>query len=110
MGIRVVVFDRVDSRSDRYSLSVVMRRRSNELTQMVTAVYGPSCSENRQDFSKELRAIRNWWDFSWVKWGDLTIVKFPDKCRGGDNNDRDRHEFNNLISKLRMIKVPFKDQ
>lgn len=42
--------------------------------------------------------------------GDFNIVRFSNECRGGDNNDKDRDGFNDLVGELKLKEILFTDR
>lgn len=60
IGVRAKSFKVSDTRTSDYTLSVMVRCQFDGFTQVITTVYGPNHSEDRQSFWDELRGIKAW--------------------------------------------------
>lgn len=55
---------------------------------------------------EDLHRIRRHTKGLWVVGGDFNVVHYANEQLGGDTNNRERQEFNDLISSLPLIEVP----
>lgn len=72
-------FEIIDSFSGSYYAIVVVRRRADGWSQMVTVVYGPNRSEERTELWKEIKEVRSLYDKPWIIGGDFNIIRYGHK-------------------------------
>lgn len=58
------------------SLFVIVRCKSDNWMEIVSAVYGPNHSVDRGDFWNEIQEVQNWKQLLWIIGGDFNFVHF----------------------------------
>lgn len=94
----------------RFILSVILKGRTENWRQLVTAVYGPNHSEFPKDCREEIGNLRLCHKLSWVIGGDFNIVRFSEERLGDNTNIGERALFNELINRAELKEIPLHDR
>lgn len=87
----------------QFSLSVVLKNRTDNQVWMYTIVYGPVISTLKSDFWAELRQIRLSWTGLWLVSGDFNSIRSRSEKLGHNFNVRLSRNFNDFVHDSHLV-------
>lgn len=89
-----------------YSISVLLEDLSNNSVWLVSPIYGPSDSGQREMLWRELDDIRSRWNGPWCIEGDWNIIRFPSEKLGCNRISSDMVSFSDWVNKHSLVDLP----
>lgn len=89
-----------------YSISVLLEDLSNNSVWLVSSVYGPSDSGQREMLWRELDDIRSRWNGPLCIGGDWNIIRFPSEKLGCSRISSDMVSFSDWVNKHSLVDLP----
>ncbi len=93
-----------------FSLSVRLKHIPSGVEFFVTNVYGPPSWTGKEDFCRELLALKADCGGVWVKCGDFNMTKNLQEKRGRSWSGRLMDLFSGMVNELEMIDLPMSNQ
>jgi hypothetical protein len=77
-----------------FSITLLIRNKTDGYIWMFTTVYGPTLLNLRNDFWNELNNIRTFFDVAWIIGGDFNVVRYRSERKGKFFNHSVSSKFN----------------
>nr|CAD1818104.1 unnamed protein product [Ananas comosus var. bracteatus] len=100
------LFDCVQEWKGSFSLTVLLKRRVDGATFMISNVYGPTTASLRADFFLELRSFSNFTSGAWTMVGDFNVLLSVDDKNGPTSNIADILKFREVVHDLGLVDLP----
>lgn len=93
--------------ANSYAITVKLFCRLNNSELLVTNVYGPAQSAQKQGFCTCLMNLDTSAFKDWVLGGDFNLIRSPENRNKPSGDSAKMQLFNELISDLDLVEIPF---
>ena len=90
----------------KFYVSCLFRNMEDNIAWCFTGVYGPTRTQDREDFWVELGAIRGLWGGSWCVAGDFNAIRFLEECSKGGSLNSAMRRFSEVLEDLELRDLP----
>lgn len=100
------LFDCIDEWSGLFSLNILLKRKVDNATVLISNIYGPNCNTLKAAFFDELRSINTSACDVWAAVGDFNVLLSVNDKNKATANLSEILQFREVINDLRMRDVP----
>lgn len=86
IGVNQNGYETLNTYAKEFTLTVIIKQRSSDWIQRVTATYGPNHRDRRGTLWDEIYEIGILNSVPWVIEGDLNVIRYAEKRNDGDHN------------------------
>ena len=105
VGVDIDQFEVLAWEIKKFSVSVVVKNRSDDLVSRVTTVYGPTYEVDKQDFISELHSLFLNWEGPAIVGGDFNLVRTPEDKNDGNIDFRWSDRFNSWVDMWYLLEI-----
>nr|CAD1837460.1 unnamed protein product [Ananas comosus var. bracteatus] len=100
------LFDCVQEWNGLFSLTVLLKRKVDGRSFMISNIYGPTAAHLKADFFQELRSIKDFSTRVWTMLGDFNVLLSVEDKNGSTANVADILNFRKVVHDLGLVDLP----
>lgn len=100
------LFDYVQDWNGLFSLTVLLKRKVDERSFMISNIYGSTAAHLKADFFQELRSIKDFSTRVWTMLGDFNVLLSVEDKIGSTANVADILNFREVVHDLGLVDLP----